>query len=320
MNKYIVIVFCLTAWACQKQTASEAPKAVQPPRVEEQGRKIIFASDHKTLSFFATDVVKKENISAQYAAPASIAVSIVQSSERGGRNTVLFDNADLNATYSQFLQHIINIHTLQVNLNRVKDLEQHGAATGKEVLDAETQLANEEAAITEQEAKLKLAGLDPARLKEPRNKEVWLICEVPENQIAQVKPGTPCVVTFTAFGDKQYNAVVNGIGAEVDNITRMVKVRVVMPNTSGQFEVGMFANVLFDLQKSNTLSVPVSALVNVQGKDYMFVETGPSQFERREVLIGQQLDDKVVVLHGLHEQDKVVVKGAMQLKGLSFGY
>jgi multidrug efflux pump subunit AcrA (membrane-fusion protein) len=52
----------------------------------------------------------------------------------------------------------------------------------------------------------------------------------------------------------------------------------------------------------------------------MFVETAPSQFERREVLIGQQLDDKVVVLHGLHEQDKVVVKGAMQLKGLSFGY
>jgi multidrug efflux pump subunit AcrA (membrane-fusion protein) len=128
------------------------------------------------------------------------------------------------------------------------------------------------------------------------------------------------VVTFTAFGDKQYTAEVNGIGAEVDNITRMVKVRVIMSNASNQFEVGMFANVLFDLQKNNTLSVPVSALVNVQGKDYMFVETAPSQFERREVLIGQQLDDKVVVLHGLHEQDKVVVKGAMQLKGLSFGY
>ena len=249
------------------QTTSEAPNAIQPPKVEEQGRKITFPDDQKSLSFFGSEVVKKENLSAQYAAPASIGVSIVQSSERGGRNTVLFDDADLSATYSQFLQHIINIHTLQVNLNRVKDLEQHGAATGKEVLDAETQLANEEAAITEQEAKLKLAGLDPTRLKEPRSKEAWLICEVPENQIAQVKPGTPCTVTFTAFGDKQYKASVDGIGAEVDNITRMVKVRVVMQNPANQFEVGMFANVLFDLQKNNTLSVPVSALVNVQGKD-----------------------------------------------------
>jgi multidrug efflux pump subunit AcrA (membrane-fusion protein) len=320
MNKTIVIVFCLTAWACQKQTTSEAPKAIQPPKVEEQGRKITFPDDQKSLSFFGSEVVKKENLSAQYAAPASIGVSIVQSSERGGRNTVLFDDADLSATYSQFLQHIINIHTLQVNLNRVKDLEQHGAATGKEVLDAETQLANEEAAITEQEAKLKLAGLDPARLKEPRSKEAWLICEVPENQIAQVKPGTPCTVTFTAFGDKQYKASVDGIGAEVDNITRMVKVRVVMQNPANQFEVGMFANVLFDLQKNNTLSVPVSALVNVQGKDYMFVERTANIFERKEVLIGQQIDDKVVVLHGLDEKDRVVTKGAMELKGLSFGY
>ncbi|HEY9004902.1 efflux RND transporter periplasmic adaptor subunit [Ohtaekwangia sp.] len=320
MNRTIVLLFCLTAWACQKKTTSESPKAVQPPRVEEQGRKIIFPEDQKSLAFFETEVVKKENLSAQYAAPASVAVAIVQSSERGGRNTVLFDNADLSATYSQFLQHIINIHTLQVNLNRVKDLEQHGAATGKEVLDAETQLANEEAAITEQEAKLKLAGLDPAKLKEPRNKEAWLICEVPENQIAQVKPGTKCTVTFTAFGDKQYNASVNGIGAEVDNITRMVKVRVVLPNADNRFEVGMFANVIFDLKNDNTLSVPVSALVNVQGKDYMFVATTPNTFERKEVLIGQQLDSKVVVLHGLNENDKVVIKGAMELKGLSFGY
>jgi len=58
----------------------------------------------------------------------------------------------------------------------------------------------------------------------------------------------------------------------------------------------------------------------VQGKDYMFVATTPNTFERKEVLIGQQLDSKVVVLHGLNENDKVVIKGAMELKGLSFGY
>ena len=82
----------------------------------------------------------------------------------------------------------------------------------------------------------------------------------------------------------------------------------------------MFARVDFNLKEGKALSIPISAVVNVQGKDYAFVRKSQTNFERREMLLGQQLDDKVVVLHGLSSGDIVVVKGAMELKGLSFGY
>jgi len=306
--------------SCQNKRTAEQLRRVSQPLVENEGKKIIFPDDSDQLKFFSTESARIQSIAANYSAPASVAVSIVQSSERSGRNTVLFDDADLNAAYTQFLQHIININQYKVNLVRVKDLAQHGAATGKEVLDAETQLANEEAAITEQEGRLKLAGLDPAKLRDPKSRDAWLICEIPESQIAQIKTGTQCTVTVTAFGDEKFKAVVDGIGAEVDKVTRMIKVRVILVNSANRYQVGMFANVSFLLNEGNTISVPISATVNVQSKDYVFVKTSKTTFERREILAGQQFDSRAVVLHGLRENEEVVSKGAMQMKGLSFGY
>lgn len=320
MNKSLVI-FMIGAFvfSCKKKEV-QTTQITPLPVVEQDGAKITFANDPHTLSFFAVDTVIAENIAGSFEAPASVAVTIEGPSSQGVRGTVLFDNPDLGATYSAFLQHLINIRTNRLNLERVQDLSQHGAATGKEVLDAETQLANEEAAITEQEAKLRIAGLDPEALKKPSHDEAWLLCEVPESQLQQLKVGTPCNIRFTAYPTETFKAHVSGLGAEVDNITRLVKARVALANPKNKFQVGMFAAVSFDMKSGNALSVPVRAVVNVQGKDFAFIATAPNVFERRELLLGQQVNDRAIVLHGLNPGDQVVIKGAMELKGISFGY
>ena len=318
-NKVIILMIASLALACKKKEVQVSPSTPLPV-VDDGGGKITFANDHRTLSFFHVDSVKAENLAGSFEAPASVAVTIARPATPDGRGTVLFDNPDLGSTYSAFLQHLINIRTNKLNLDRVQDLSQHGAATGKEVLDAETQLANEEAAITEQEAKLRIAGLDPDALKRPSREEAWLLCEVPESQIQQLKAGTACNVKFTAYPNETIAARVSGLGAEVDNVTRLVKARVSLPNPSNKFQVRMFATVAFDMKAANALSVPVSAVVNVQGKDFVFAAVSDNVFERREVLLGQQIDDKAIVLHGLSPGERVVTKGAMELKGISFGY
>ncbi|HTF20430.1 MAG TPA: efflux RND transporter periplasmic adaptor subunit [Chryseolinea sp.] len=320
MNRnLIILVIGVLALSCRKKEV-QLTQTTPLPVVEQDGAKITFANDPHTLSFFEVDTVRTENLAGTFEAPASVAVTIEVPTSPGGRGTVLFDNPDLGSTYSAFLQHLINIRTNRLNLERVQDLSQHGAATGKEVLDAETQLANEEAAITEQEAKLRIAGLDPEALKKPVREEAWLLCEVPESQVQQLKVGTPCRVQFTAYPSEAVMARVSGMGAEVDNVTRLVKARVSLPNHASKFQVGMFATVAFDMKSGNALSVPVRAIVNVQGKDFAFVATAPNVFERREVLLGQQVNDKAIVLHGLNAGDRVATKGAMELKGISFGY
>ena len=45
-----------------------------------------------------------------------------------------------------------------------------------------------------------------------------------------------------------------------------------------------------------------------------------NEFERREIQVGQQIGDRIIVFSGVKSDDQVAVKGVMQLKGLSFGY
>ena len=105
----------------------------------------------------------------------------------------------------------------------------------------------------------------------------------------------------------------------VDNATRMIKVRILIDNAANTYKAGMFANVTFHLSEGNFISTPKEALTTVQGKHYVFIKQDHS-FERREVQIGQQIGDKVVVYEGLVDDEHIVTQGVMQLKGLSFGY
>ena len=82
----------------------------------------------------------------------------------------------------------------------------------------------------------------------------------------------------------------------------------------------MFANVFFNLSESNLMGVNQTSLVTVQGKTYVFIKKPNHTFERREIQIGPQIGDRVIVYKGLILSDEIVVDGVMQLKGLSFGY
>ncbi|MCW3464180.1 efflux RND transporter periplasmic adaptor subunit [Chitinophaga nivalis] len=323
--------------------------ASNKPIVQDSGRVIQFPADSLTLSYFHTAVVTKSDLNTALTAPARVVATIVPSREDLGQNIVLFDNADLTANYTEMLQHTINIREKasiiqqkkaivsqkQIELSRFQDLVEHGAGTGKDVSTAktdlisaqtdvavaQTELANEKTAIIEHESKLKLAGFDPQAVLHAQPGKVWIICDMPENQVNKVKEGSTCTLQFTSYPNETFTGTIEDIGEVVDNITRMVKLRIGVRDGKKQLRAGMFASVKFDVSEGNTLSVPRSVLITVQGKNYVFVKgKAAHSFERREVLTGAQVADRVVIYTGLQEGDIVVTDGAMELKGISFGY
>jgi multidrug efflux pump subunit AcrA (membrane-fusion protein) len=100
----------------------------------------------------------------------------------------------------------------------------------------------------------------------------------------------------------------------------MVKLRITITNPNGKLKAGMFGTTKFGLSQGKFLAVPREALVTVMGKDYVFVKKSDLEFVRKAVNTGQQADGNVIIFDGITDQDMVVIKGAMQLKGLSFGY
>ncbi|GHN02813.1 hypothetical protein WSM22_43020 [Cytophagales bacterium WSM2-2] len=304
------------------------------PNVTDNGRLIKFM-DKKTADFFSCQAIGSSQLFANLTAPAHVAATLIPSQENASQNLVLFDNPELTSNYTQLLQHLANINQIQnvtikqrkIELDRAKDLQQHGAASGREVLEAQTALAleetnliNEKAANLEHEAKLKLGGFDPDGLRKAGSKTVWALCDLPENQLSKINVGNLCQITFNSFPNDVFNGRIESIGDVVDFTTRMVKVRIVITNPDGRLKAGMFGTARFGLDQGKFLAVPKSALITVMGKDYVFVKNSDLEFERREVAAGQQANGNIIIFSGITDKDQVVVKGAMQLKGLSFGY
>ena len=317
------LAFLLLAFLCwssckNKETATVVPRDKKP--IVTDGGKSIELSDSALVGYFKSEPVHISSVQAEFSAPARVIATIVKSVENTELNLVLFDNPDLTANYTAFLQHIININTFKVNLDRAKDLALNGAATGKEVIEAQTLLANERAAIIEDEAKLKLAGLDPEALKKAKVNSVWLICDIPETQIDNLKTGGTCKVQFSSFPEENFTGKIDDFGEVVDHITRMVKLRISIANPNSQLKAGMFATVQFGIKEGRYIAVPKEALVTVQGKNFVFVQKSGSSFERREVMTGDQINNQILVFSGLAENESVAVTGVMQLKGLSFGF
>jgi RND family efflux transporter MFP subunit len=64
----------------------------------------------------------------------------------------------------------------------------------------------------------------------------------------------------------------------------------------------------------NALVIPVSALMEEQGNFYVYVQLGGESFQKREIKIGVSDGENVQVLSGIKEGERVVTKGAYQIK------
>ena len=60
--------------------------------------------------------------------------------------------------------------------------------------------------------------------------------------------------------------------------------------------------------------MPLSALTEEQGLYYVYLQEEPEIYKKQEVIIGENNGERVEIMHGLKEGDKVVTKGAYQVK------
>jgi hypothetical protein len=60
--------------------------------------------------------------------------------------------------------------------------------------------------------------------------------------------------------------------------------------------------------------IPKEAVLEHEGKKIVYVLLSGEEFERREVVVGDEMGNKVAVLSGLNKGERVVTQGAYQLK------
>lgn len=138
--------------------------------------------------------------------------------------------------------------------------------------------------------------------------EVWILCDVYENNLSQVRVGDAAEVRLAAYPDKPLRARVGKIMSILDPNTRTAKVRLELANPNGLLKPGMFATARFVSQGATSrVVVPASAILRLHDKDWVFRPMGGKIFRRTEIVAGSAMPDGVQqVLSGLAAGDNVV--------------
>lgn len=152
---------------------------------------------------------------------------------------------------------------------------------------------------------------------------VWVIANVSESQIGQLRVGAPAEIRPTAPGADAREGRVSYIDPRLDEGTRTARVRIEVANPGERLKVGMFVQVGLQAGSPGSgsptmqeLVVPSAAIQRVGERMVVFVpnEDEPGHFEVRDVELGGEVEGYRRVISGLSLGEMVVTKGSFTLK------
>jgi cobalt-zinc-cadmium efflux system membrane fusion protein len=138
---------------------------------------------------------------------------------------------------------------------------------------------------------------------------VWVMVDVYENDLAQVRIGDKAEIRLNAFPGKVFFGTVSDISAQLDPTIRTAKVRIQVPNSGNLLRIGMFATATLQTSAAQPqVALPSTAVLQLHDRSYVFVPgTGAGVFNRVEVKTGRTLDNNfVVVLSGIGAGQQVI--------------
>ena len=87
------------------------------------------------------------------------------------------------------------------------------------------------------------------------------------------------------------------------------------PNSEGLLKPGMFVTVVLpNLQTDEVVQVAQTAVLDHEGRSFVFVQTGDETFARRDVVLGRRNRARVEIRSGVQANDRIVVQGGFALK------
>lgn len=143
---------------------------------------------------------------------------------------------------------------------------------------------------------------------------VWILCDVYENDLANVHVGETAEIRINAYPDTVLTGRINNVGPVLDPGIRTAKVRIELHNP-GLLRVGMFANATFHGQKKEThAAVPASAILHLHDRDWVYVPAGDQKFRRVGVVAGAMLPNNMQEILAGIKPGQQVVSNALELQ------
>lgn len=145
---------------------------------------------------------------------------------------------------------------------------------------------------------------------------VWVVCNVYENDLPDVRIGDPADIQLNAYSDRTFHGRVSNIGKVLDAAIRTAPVRIDLANP-GMMRSGMFVTATLYGRHGRLLAqVPAAAILHLHDRDWVFVPAGKSEFRRIEITGGKIANGMQNVLSGI-SPGQLVVNDALDLSAES---
>ncbi|WP_408591659.1 efflux RND transporter periplasmic adaptor subunit [Novosphingobium sp.] len=155
--------------------------------------------------------------------------------------------------------------------------------------------------------------------------KVWLVAQVAETDAERVHLGDHVAVTTSAIPGREFDAVIDNIGAQIDPVTHRLAVRATIANPDGALKPQMFADFTIKTPlrevrapvgaplpgPGGVVSVPVQAVIHEGDSARVWVYLGNGRVRARDVVPGETHDGRVAIISGLRPGDRVVSSGAL---------
>jgi Cu(I)/Ag(I) efflux system membrane fusion protein len=139
---------------------------------------------------------------------------------------------------------------------------------------------------------------------------VWVNAQVPEGDIAGLKPGGHVVATAAAWPSQRFDGEVLAILPEVNEKTRTLSVRIAVRNAAEKLVPGMFAAVTWENQpEQNQLWVPTEAVIRTGRRNVVIVAREQGGFDPVNVELGAEREGFSAITAGLEAGQSVVLSG-----------
>lgn len=255
---------------------------------------------------------------------------------------------DVSGGYSTYRMAVADEVLARTQLERSKDLYEHGAIALNDLQVAQDAEEKAKIAVETGAEHLKLLGNDPDKMNSMVDivapttgvvtdqqvttgslvqaysnpypftisdlSTIWVVCDVYENDLATVKMGDTAEIVLNAYPDRMFRGKVSNIGAVLDPNIRTAKVRIEVPNP-GNMRLGMFVRATFRGQTAEMHTVvPASAILHIHDRDYVYVPAPGNKFQRMEVVSGDEIPGDMQEIKSGIKVGQQVVSNALVLE------
>ncbi len=264
------------------------------------------------------------------------------------KGQLLFEvqSTDISNAFGAYLKAVNDERLARTQFDRAKILYDKGATPKSQLEIAENGELDARTDLTASEQQLKVLGVDKnnpslsARIYAPASgviisqnvtnsaaagvglsgsstaftiadlSHVWVICDVYENDLQAVRIGDKAEIHLNAYPDRTFVGTISDIGAVLDPSLRTAKVRIQVDNPNMIMRIGMFATAVIHGQRQEmATTIPATAILHLQDRDWVYVPAGGNQFRQVEVRGGSIVSgNQQEILSGLQPGQQVVAQ------------